>query len=82
MQTDNLVTFEQALLDPSRYFNSPRDVAEAEGLSAAQKLSLLKRWEVDEMLLQVAANEGMTGGEQPQFALVRDQIKALSEHDG
>lgn len=73
------MTFDEALLDPSKFFNHPREIAKAEGLNLDQKLSLLKRWENDAKLLQIAANEGMVGGEQAQLTLIRHEIKALNE---
>jgi hypothetical protein len=76
---DQTMTFEEALLDPSKFFSHRREIAEAEGLTLTRKVSLLKRWENDSKLLQVATNEGMFGGEQPQLTLIRREIKALRE---
>jgi len=47
---------------------------------------VLKQWEIDARLLQVASEEGMTGGELNQLAEVRKAQKSLGvphvEEDG
>lgn len=65
-------------LDPTQTFDNPAQIVSDNRISKAQKLELLKQWELDAQLLQEAAAEGMTGGED---SLLRDirEAKALLE---
>ena len=51
--------FEKALLDVSKVFDSPEDIAHHADLTREQKLKLLQQWEYDLQLLLVAAEENM-----------------------
>jgi hypothetical protein len=57
-------------------FRRPMDVVDATGISAGEKLSILKAWETDERALQRAEDEGMGGGEHAHLQRVQ---KALAE---
>jgi hypothetical protein len=61
----------KALTSPSSVFKHPADVVTCTELSRAEKTAILKQWELDARLLQVATEEGMSEGEQSQFADVR-----------
>lgn len=67
---------EQALLDPSSVFTSPSQVLERVGLSAEQKIEVLRRWEYDAAESAVALEEGMPGGDSD---LLRQILLALAE---
>lgn len=69
--------FEQALLDPSAVYDTPRDVLDDDALSDTQKLEILRRWEVDAREKQVAEGEGMGGGERNELIDVEEAINAL-----
>jgi hypothetical protein len=45
-------------LSPARTFKSPMDVVQANDLGPAEKLAILKAWEVDERALLRAEDEG------------------------
>jgi hypothetical protein len=68
---------EKALTNPSSVFKRPLDVLDCSDLSRDEKEAILKQWELDARLLQVATEEGMTGGERPLFGEVKAAQKAL-----
>jgi hypothetical protein len=76
----------KALTTPSSQFKTPDEVVSCVDLSIAEKTAVLKQWEIDARLLQVASEEGMTGGELNQLAEVRKAQKSLGvphvEEDG
>ncbi len=53
---------QRAVINPSSEFDAPKDVVEDKNLSKPQKKKALAEWELDARLMQVAAEEGMTGG--------------------
>jgi hypothetical protein len=53
----------EILTNPSKAFTHPSQVVSASDLSYGDKVKALKQWEVDARLLQVASEEGMSGGE-------------------
>jgi len=57
---------------------SPDAVLRRTDLSRAEKLRVLRQQELDQRLLQVADQEGMTGGEPPRLGGVRDALRSLS----
>lgn len=58
-------SFETLLTDVSKHFATPAALAEAKDLTREQKLALLRQWEYDLHLLQVATEENMTGDAPP-----------------
>ena len=70
--------YDRALLDPSKVFKLPKDVLQTDSLTAEQKLEVLKRWETDALLLSVAAEENMGGGEPSRIEDVRHAIDVLT----
>jgi hypothetical protein len=74
--------FEKALIDPSAVYTAPADVLEDDDLSDAQKLEVLRRWEVDAREKQVAEEEGMGGGERSELIDVEEAINALQAGGG
>lgn len=78
---------ERALLVPSSVFSSPQEVVEDNGLSAKQKIDVLRRWAYEAAELAVALEEGMPNGEddlQRRILLALDELQAGidTEHSG
>ncbi|MDP2332520.1 MAG: hypothetical protein Q8M19_17665 [Reyranella sp.] len=71
----------KALTSPSSVFKSPGDVVDSSDLDRAEKTKILKQWELDARLLQVASEEGMGGGEHSLFAEVKKAQKSLNVED-
>jgi hypothetical protein len=66
----------KALANPSSVFKHPGDVVTCPDLTRDEKIGILKQWELDARLLQVATEEGMPAkGERPQFS----EVKAAQE---
>jgi hypothetical protein len=61
----------KAMTNPSSVFRSPTDVIDCKDLDKTEKTAILKQWEIDARLLQVATEEGMTEGERSLFADVK-----------
>lgn len=57
--------FEDLVGDVSKHFATPEALLAADGLTRKQKLTLLRQWEYDLHLLQVATEENMTGDTPP-----------------
>jgi hypothetical protein len=71
----------EALVNPSKEFNKPKDVVESRELSRDEKKKALEQWEIDARLMQVAAEEGMTGGEPNRLVEVKKAQKDLGVAD-
>ncbi len=67
----------KALTNPSSIFRHPADVVDSRDLDAAEKSKILKQWELDARLLQVATEEGMGEGERSLFAEVKKAQQRL-----
>lgn len=67
----------EALVNPSKEFDKPKDVVESKELTREEKKKALEQWEIDARLLQVAAEEGMTGGEPNRLVEVKKAQKDL-----
>jgi uncharacterized protein YaiL (DUF2058 family) len=65
---------DKAMTNPAAVFKEPEQVASAADLSREQKIEILRRWEYDARLLQVADEESMTG---PGADLLRRIHQAL-----
>ena len=59
-------------------FKRPMDVVDATGISAGEKLSILKAWETNERALQRAEDEGMGGGEHAHLHRVQEALAELN----
>lgn len=68
----------EALVNPSKEFERPKDVVESRELSRDEKKKALEQWEIDARLMQVASEEGMTGGELNRL----DDVKKAQEDLG
>lgn len=58
-------SFEKLAADVSKHFASPEELLARQDLTREQKLALLRQWEYDLHLLQVATEENMTGDAPP-----------------
>jgi hypothetical protein len=67
----------KALTNPSSIFRHPADVVDSRDLDVAEKTKILKQWELDARLLQVASEEGMNDGEHSMFADVKKAQQRL-----
>jgi len=61
--TDTPIDIDKACSDPTAVFDGPEAVLAHEGLTGAQKIEILRRWEYDAAETCVAVEEGMPGGE-------------------
>jgi hypothetical protein len=69
----------RATLNPASQFKRPMDVVTANGIAAAEKLTILRAWETDERALQRAETEGMGGGEHAHLHRVQEALARLEE---
>lgn len=74
--------YDEALLNPGAVFKLPKDVLDTDSLTTTQKLEVLKRWETDALLLSVATEENMGGGEPSRIEDVRHAIDVLTRLEG
>jgi hypothetical protein len=71
------MNLQQALDNPSSCFASPADVVRSDEISRAEKIQILRRWEYDAQLLEVAQEENMMGGTGSRLAEVLNALHAL-----
>jgi hypothetical protein len=69
----------KAKLNPASEFKRPMDVVGASDITVADKLAVLRAWEVDEQALQRAESEGMGGGEHAHLHRVKEALTRLEE---
>jgi len=85
--------YERALADPKAVFARPQAVLEDRRLTDGQKRKILRQWEQDARLIQVAEEEAMTAPgdgrverERPMLQDVRSALRQLTgpaeEHPG
>lgn len=73
---------QDALLDPSKHYETPNALAQDSRFSVEERLEILKAWQANEEALHRAANEGLDGGERPHLQLVIQEIDNLqAKHD-
>jgi hypothetical protein len=70
--------FEKAKLDPAAIFKSPQEVVSNQELSREQKIEILKQWEQDARLMEVAEEENMPGPQPKMLQPIRDALHALN----
>jgi len=78
-QASGPIDMEKALLDPASAFATPEELECHPALSKEQKIELLRRWEYEESEEEVAADEGMPGGDSK---LLRRVVLALDRLTG
>jgi len=70
-----------AKTNPSKYFETPAEVATYPGLSRQDKIDILRQWETDARLLAVADEENMGGGENSQLGAVTQLLITLGDEN-
>jgi hypothetical protein len=73
------VDLNAVMADPTAFFAQPQDVLKDERFSREIKLKILRQWERDAHNLEVADNEGMSGGEDSMHGRVLHAIRSLEE---
>ena len=68
---------ENAIADPTKYYDRPMDVVDDDDLDAQEKRRILESWKKDAELLSTAQDENMAGGERPQLQDVSLALDAL-----
>ncbi len=68
---------DNALITPGAVFDHPMEVVKTQDLSRAEKIEILKRWELDARALQRASDESMSGGECPALDAVNQALSML-----
>ncbi len=71
--------FNGLVQDPSAWFDRPDQVLTASGLTDAQKIEVLRAWELDARQLMTATEENMPGGEESKLDSVLDSLKRLGQ---
>ena len=71
------MNLQQALDDPSSCFANPADVVRSDEITQSEKIQILRRWEYDARLLEVAQEENMMGGTASRLADVLDALHSL-----
>ena len=79
--------FDKVKLNTAAVFKSPQEVVSSQELSREQKLEILRRWEQDARLMEVADEESMPGPQLKLLQPIRDALHALNywpdtEHSG
>lgn len=69
----------EAIAPPTKAFTHPSEVVSSAELSLADRVRVLKQWELDARLLQVASEEGMSGGEANMLADVKKAQTELAK---
>ena len=70
--------FEEAKLNPAANFKSPQEVVSYNEFSRNQKIEILKRWEEDARLMEVADEEGMPGPQTKLLQPIREALHSLN----
>jgi hypothetical protein len=68
-----------AATNPSKFFKTPQDVLNQSWLTREDKLKILRQWEVDARLLEVAEEENMGDGESDQLGAIVNALIALDD---
>jgi hypothetical protein len=76
-EDDDDIDLEQARLDPGSVFASPEELCASPGLSKEEKVDLLQRWAEDARELEIADDEGMSGGESSLLDRILGSLESL-----
>jgi hypothetical protein len=74
-----MTLFDYAHYNPAAAFERPADVLNCSDLSLEEKIEVLRAWEYDERLLEVAQEENMIGvesGKLPEILQALQQLHA------
>lgn len=70
----------EAVNNPTRYYQRPRQVIQDRRLNREEKLAILEAWELEARSLSVAADENMSGGEPTLLSEVVNARMELGEN--
>ncbi|WP_432698395.1 hypothetical protein ACQUQP_08650 [Marinobacterium sp. YM272] len=73
------MSFEQAMLDPAKCYDTPADLLNDTRLSREEKIKVLRCWEFDARESEVAEEENMGGGRSTPLSEVLDALHKLGE---
>jgi len=71
------MNIEKALMNPADVYNQPDQVLQDASLTREQKMKILKQWEYDARVLEVAEEENMAGGEPSRLREIRQSLIEL-----
>ena len=79
--------YEKAKLKPAAVFKRPQEVVSSQELSREQKIEILRQWEQDARLMDVAEEESRPDPEPKLLQPIREAMHALNywpdtEHSG
>lgn len=77
--TDQKFSFEEALLDPEKFYSDPTQVSADVRWSQDQKREILLAWKANEQALIIAAGEGLEGGERPHLKTVLLELEKMEK---
>jgi hypothetical protein len=75
----HLLDIKAAKTNPSKFFETPKQVLVHPDLSRETKIDILRQWETDARLLSVAEEENMTDGESSHLGAVVSALLALGD---
>jgi len=75
----HLLDIKAAKTNPSKFFQTPKDVLIHPDLSREAKIDILRQWEVDARLMSMAEEENMTDGEHSHLGAVVSALIALGD---
>jgi len=73
------MSIDKAMENPADVYNEPGQVLTDASLTREEKIKILKRWEYDARVLEVAEEENMAGG---VTSMLREVRKSLIELEG
>ncbi len=65
-----------------RKYENPSQLAANPDLSREKKISILEKWRQDEIALQRASSDGMSGGHAPKLKTIENALAILSDRNG
>lgn len=74
-----MINIDEAINNPESIFKSPDEVVSCKDLTREQKIKILKHWEYDARLLEVAEEENMRGNDLDILDLILLALKTLDE---
>jgi hypothetical protein len=77
----HMLDIKAAKTNPSKFFQSPKDVLIHPTLTREAKIDILRQWEVDARLLSMAEEENMTDGEHSHLGAVVSALIALDDEN-
>jgi len=77
MQAASDLDRDAMLQHPRSFFAEPKDVVAHPKLSRADKLAILREWELDARRLSASEGEGFCGGEESMLGRVEEAISLV-----